>query len=83
MLQSYEVRNKITTLLPSTIGREHDEENQAMRAGAVAPLVKGAVLQDEIAVLEVDFFRVAVFARWMSGYRTVEERASCKMIFSL
>jgi hypothetical protein len=32
MLQSYEVRNKITSLL-STIGREHDEENQAMRAG--------------------------------------------------
>jgi len=83
VLQSYEVRNKIPSLLLSTIGREHDEENQAMRAGAVAPLVKGAVLHDEIAVFEVDFFQAAVFSRWMSGYRTVEERASCKMIFSL
>ena len=83
MLQSYEVRNKITRLLLSTIGREHDEENQAMRAGAVAPLVIGAVLHDEIAVLEVDFFQAAVFDRWMSGYSIVEERASCKMNFSL
>jgi hypothetical protein len=33
MLQSYEVRNKLTSLLLSTIGRKHDGENQVMRAG--------------------------------------------------
>ncbi len=33
MLQSYEVRNKITSLLPPTIGRELADGNQVMRAG--------------------------------------------------
>jgi len=41
MLQSYEVRNKITSLLLSTIGRKHDEDNQVMRAGPTDNFFQG------------------------------------------
>jgi len=39
-----------------------------VRAGAVAPLVKVAVLDEEIALLEVEFLQLAVFA----GVRNVD-----------
>jgi hypothetical protein len=53
MLQSYEVRNKITRLLLLTIGREHDEENHTMSAGAVASLVKGAIQYQKYQAIKI------------------------------